>query len=235
MIRALLTMDDFSSRNTPAIVDYLGEKHIPVIMFAWGENVEKYHDEALYAVKKGITIGNHSYTHPHFSEISFEEGVKEIEKCESVLDELYKEAGVKREYRPFRFPYGDKGGENKNLLQKYLVEQGFDKVHDSIIPYPWWKENGLDTDIDTLWTYDFAEYNIRPESGFTMDDVFKKMHEMNPSSGAALFASDSYHILLFHAHDETEELAPKYYKQILDECLAKGIEFVAPKFIGNGC
>ena len=26
MIRALLTMDDFSTRNTPAIVDYLEEK-----------------------------------------------------------------------------------------------------------------------------------------------------------------------------------------------------------------
>ncbi|WP_175475153.1 polysaccharide deacetylase family protein [Butyrivibrio sp. ob235] len=45
MIRALLTMDDFSTRNTPAIVDYLEEKNIPVIMFAWGQNVEQYHDE----------------------------------------------------------------------------------------------------------------------------------------------------------------------------------------------
>ncbi len=230
MIKALLTMDDFSVKCTPAIVDYLEEKNIPVILFAWGQNVEQYHDEALYAVKKGILIGNHSYTHPHFSEISFDEGVKEIEKCESVLDELYKEAGVKREYRPFRFPYGDKGGENKELFQKYLAEHGFDKVDDTNISYPWWKENGLDRDIDTFWTYDFAEYNIRPDSGFTMDDVFNKMHDMNPAYGAALFAPDSYHILLFHSHDETEEMVPGYYKLVLDECLAKEVEFVAPKF-----
>ena len=230
MIRALLTMDDFSTRNTPAIVDYLEEKNIPVIMFAWGQNVEQYHEEALYAVKKGIIIGNHSYSHPHFSEISFDEGVKEIEKCESVLDELYKEAGIQRIFRPFRFPYGDKGGENKELLQKYLTEHGFNKVDDAIIPYLWWKENDLDKDIDTLWTFDFAEYNIRPGSGFTMDDVFKKMQDMNPSSGAALFAPDSYHILLFHSHDETEEMVSGYYKQFLDECLAKGVEFFAPEF-----
>lgn len=34
-------------------------------------------------------------------------------------------------------------------------------------------------DIDTLWTFDFAEYNIRPGSGFIIDDVFKKMHDLN--------------------------------------------------------
>lgn len=37
MIKALLTMDDLASRNTPAIVDYLEAKNIPVIMFAWGQ------------------------------------------------------------------------------------------------------------------------------------------------------------------------------------------------------
>ncbi|SDB59284.1 hypothetical protein SAMN02910263_03092 [Butyrivibrio sp. INlla16] len=90
------------------------------------------------------------------------------------MDELYKEAGVQRKYRPFRFPYGDKGGENKELLQKYLAQQGFDKVDDTNIPYSWWKESELDKDIDTLWTYDFAEYNIRPDSGFTMDECLMK-------------------------------------------------------------
>jgi peptidoglycan/xylan/chitin deacetylase (PgdA/CDA1 family) len=231
MIKALLTMDDVSTRNTPAIIDYLEEKNIPVIMFAWGQNIENFRGEAIYALKKGVIIGNHSYTHPHFSEISFEEGVKEIEKCESVLDKLYEEAGVKRIYRPFRFPYGDKGGDNKQKLQEYLSEHGFDKVDDRNIPYPWWKESGLDKDIDTLWTFDFAEYNIRPDSGFTIEDVFKRMNDTNPYSGAALFAPDSYHMLLLHAHDETEEMVPEYYKQILDECLSRGVEFVKPKFL----
>ena len=231
MIRALLTIDDFASKNTPAIVDYLESRKIPFIFFAWGQNVEQNHEEALYAVKKGVIIGNHSYSHPHFSEISFDEGVKEIEKCEKVLDDLYKEAGVTRTYRPFRFPYGDKGGENKEALQKYLAQKGFNKVDDRELIYPWWKENGLDKDIDTFWSFDFAEYNIRPGSGFTMDDVFKRMHDDNPGSGAALFAPDCYNMLLLHAHDETEEMAPGYYKDFVEECLAKGVEFVAPKFI----
>ncbi len=231
MTKALLTMDDFATKNIPAIVDYLEEKHIPVILFACGKNVEKHYDEAIYAIKKGIVVGNHSYSHPNFSHISIEDGIKEIKKCEEVLNKLYNDAGMPRRYRPFRFPYGDKGGDNKASLQKYLNEEGFDKVDDTAISYPWWKENGLDRDIDTFWTFDFAEYNIRPNSGFTLDDVFKRMYDQNPKSGAPLFAPDCYNMLLFHSHDETEEMVPEYYRIILDECLKNGIEFVEPKFM----
>ncbi len=231
MIRALLTIDDIASRNTPAIIDYLQDKQIPVLMFAWGENVERYHDEAIYALKNGAVIGNHSYTHPHFSEISFDQCVKEIEKCESVLDGLYSEAGVERRCRPFRFPYGDKGGDKKELLQKYLADHGFSKVDDTGITYPWWKAEGLDKDIDTFWTFDFMEYNIRPGSGFTLDNVFERMHNLNPQSGAALFEDDGCHLLLLHAHDETEELVPMYYSKILDELIAKEVVFEKPAFL----
>ena len=88
------------------------------------------------------------------------ECMEEIEKCEIVLERLYKDSGVERVFRPFRFPYGNKGGDNKNALQKYLKEKGFQKVDDTHITYPWWRENSLDTDIDTFWTFDFEEYKI---------------------------------------------------------------------------
>ena len=91
-----------------------------------------------------MIIGNHSYSHPAFSSLSTEECIEEIERCETVLSKLYLDAGVERKYRPFRFPYGDKGGINKNSLQRYLKEQGFHKVTYTQITYPWWKENSLD-------------------------------------------------------------------------------------------
>ena len=119
MNTALLTIDDFSSKNTPAIVDYLKEKGIKIIFFAEGRKVEQFYEEAKYALKNGMIVGNHSYSHPAFSSISVEEGIAEIEKCEKVLDKLYADCGVERIYRPFRFPYGDKGGANKEAYQKY--------------------------------------------------------------------------------------------------------------------
>lgn len=233
MIRALLTIDDIASKNTPAIVDYLNEKKIRAVMFAWGQNVERRWDEALYAVRGGMVVGNHSYTHPAFSELSYEEGVAEIERCEAVLDELYRAAGVERRFRPFRFPYGDKGGENRAALQAYLAEKGFDKVKDAEIPYPWWRENGLDRDVDTFWTFDFAEYNLRPGSDFTEADVWRRVHDENPRSGAPLLAEGGCHILLLHAHDETEAMLPGYYRRFIDCLLEKGVVFVEPEFIGK--
>ena len=231
MIRAVLTIDDISSDNTRAIVDYLCEKGIKPVMFAWGEMVEKHWDNAVNALKKGIIVGNHSYSHPAFSTLSAEEGIAEIEKCEKLLDKLYKAAGVERKFRPFRFPYGDKGGANKDSFQKYFSENGFDKLDDRAITYPWWKEMGLDKDIDTFWTFDFAEYNIRPGKDFTIDDVWKRVNDPAPASGSAILEDGGRHIILLHAHDETEELVPGYYKLFIDKLLEHGVEFIEPNFI----
>ena len=231
MVKAVLTIDDIASENTPAIIDYLKEKNIPVLMFAWGEKVEQFYDNAVYALQNGVIVGNHSYTHPFFSKISYEDGVKEIEKTEALLDKLYKDAGVERKYRPFRFPYGDKGGENKDILQKYLAENGFDKLDDRKLAYPWWKEKGLDKDIDTFWSFDFAEYNIRKDSGFTKEDVFKRMEMTSTKDSTALFEDGAYHFLLLHAHDETEELVPGYYRMFLDRLIERGVVFEKPEFM----
>ena len=231
MVKAILTIDDIASKNTPAIVDYLKEKNIPVIMFAWGEKVKEFYDNAVYALQNGIIVGNHSYSHPSFSKLSYEEGVEEIEKNEELLDKLYKDAGVERRYRPFRFPYGDKGGDNKDAFQRYLAEKKFDKVCDKQFPYAWWKERGLDKDIDTFWTFDFTEYMIRKGSGFTKEDVFKRMDDLEPENREALFKEGGYHLLLLHAHDETEELVPEYYKLFLDHLLEHGVVFEKPEFI----
>ena len=229
MIKALLTIDDIASKNTPQIVDYLVEKGITALMFAWGENIDSFPEEAEYALKNGMVVGNHSYTHPHFSELSYDECVAEIEKCEDALNRLYARAGVERKFRPFRFPYGDKGGENKEALQKYFAANGFDKVNDTRIPYKAWKDMGLDKDIDTFWTFDFMEYCIREGSGFTEEDVFKHIHFVN-EDGVGVLVDGGEHILLLHAHDETEELVPEYYKHFIDCLLENGVEFIKPEF-----
>ena len=230
MIKALLTIDDVSSKNTTAIVDYLCEKNITAIMFMVGEWAQKFPDELVYALKHGMIVGNHSYSHQFFSELSFEECKAEIDKNEEVLDRFYAEAGVERKYRPFRFPYGDKGGENKEKIQEYLAEKGFNKVKDTMLFYPRWKEMGLDKDIDTFWTFDFEEYKIRKGSGFTSEDVIKRIYGQNEEYGAPLLQDGNNHFLLIHAHDETEELAPGYFMTFIDELLKNGVEFVTPEF-----
>jgi peptidoglycan/xylan/chitin deacetylase (PgdA/CDA1 family) len=231
MINAVLTIDDIASKQTPTLVDYLVEKGIKVLMFAQGDRIEKYPENVIYALQHGMIVGNHSYSHPNFAEISFEEGIKEIEKTDALLDEIYKKAGVERKYRPFRFPYGSKGGENKEKYEQYFKENGYSKLDDRKIKYPWWKESGLDKDIDTLWTFDFAEYNIRPDSGFTMEDVFKRVHNSKPESGGYLLEEGSNHIILMHDHEETLAMVSDYYKIMIEHVLQYGVTFVDPEFI----
>ncbi len=230
MNTALLTIDDVSSQNTPTIVDYLKEKGIRAILFATGKNVERYYAQAQYALRNGMIIGNHSYSHPAFSSLSLEEGMEEIRRCERVLDQLYRDSGVERRYRPFRFPYGDKGGANKEGLQQFLRSEGFHKVEDGHISFPWWKELHMDTDVDTFWTFDFEEYRICSDPTFTAECVWKKMNDPEPQAGAALFAPEHRHILLLHAHDETDQALPGYYRLFLDHLLANGIQFDEPAF-----
>ena len=231
MNTVLLTIDDVPSRNTPAIVDELCARNITAIMFAVGMNVERFYDEAVYAVRKGMIVGNHSYSHAAFSAITLEEGIGEIEKCEAILERVYQDAGVERKHRPFRFPYGDKGGANKEALQRYLAQNGFDKVDDRHLPYDWWRENCLDRDIDTLWTFDFEEYRTQNDETFSRDSVWEKMNDANPKLGAALYGENQRHILLMHAFDETEAVWPGYCRELLDELQRRGVTFDPPAFI----
>ena len=231
MIKAVLTIDDIPSSDTESLVDYLNEKGIRALMFAWGEHAKANPGKVIYALQHGMIVGNHSYSHPAFEKLTYEECINEIERCEEVLDAIYAEAGVERRFKPFRFPYGNKGGDKKDRLEKYLAENGFSKLDDTNISYPWWKEYGLDKDIDTFWTFDFAEYQIRPDSGFTLDDVWKRVHDNNPPSGGALLEDGSFHIILMHDHDETREMVPEYYKLMIGHIMECGVTFVDPCFI----
>ena len=79
--------------------------------------------------------------------------------------------------------------------------------------------------------YDFTEYRIRQGSGYTIEDVWKRIRNPNPENGAALYMPESRHILLLHAHDETDELVPGYYRLLLDDLLNHGVQFVKPDFV----
>lgn len=92
----------------------------------------------------------------------------------------------------------DVASRNTPAIVDALAERGI-----RAIPYAWWRENGLDGDIDTFWTFDFAEYNIRPGSGFTLEDMWRRIDDRSPERGAAILEDGGRHIILLHAHDET--------------------------------
>lgn len=100
-----------------AILDTLQKYGVESTFFLTGQFTESYPYVAKRLVKDGHEIGNHSYSHPDFAEISREEIINEIKKCEEIIK---KNTG--ENCRPlFRPPYGSL---NANTL-KYIGEAGY--------------------------------------------------------------------------------------------------------------
>ena len=230
MSKAILTIDDVPSRNTPAVFDYLTARKIQPIYYAIGRNMEQYPQEILYLVRNGAIVGNHSYSHPHFSDLTYEECIGEIEKQEHMLDALHQYAGVARRYKLFRFPYIDKGGENKERLQAYLRANGFDRLDDERVLHADYRAKGWGSDIDASFTFDFAEYNVHHKEGVTFEDIIENVKK-NQNEGAALRTAETEQIMLLHAHDETEERVSGYYQTLVELAEQCGVAWVSPAFI----
>ena len=239
MTTAYLTIDDIPSKLTPSIVDFLNKKQIVPVMFSWCERINYYRQNAIYALKNGFLIQNHSLTHPHFSELSFEQAVEEIEKAEEILESLYKEAGVKRPFKLFRFPFGDGGGKNEDSLQQYLKEHGFTQLDQSNILPAEYEKAGIRQDqgslCDTKWTFDYAEWQVRPNSGFTVEDSISRANVRFgvpsadiPDCGAAPDGVKAEQLILIHDHEETEAMYKGYFETLIDALLMRGIQFAKP-------
>lgn len=231
MSKAYLTIDDISSELTKDFIDYVVGKGITPIMFAVGENLEKYFEEAVYALRKGAIVGNHTYSHRGFSQISFEECTEEIQKCEVLLNKVYEAAGMERKYKIFRFPYGDRGNETGERIQTYLKENNFCRIDDSAIYFDWYKEYKLNEGMDIFWTFDFEEYQLSWDNGYNYESIKQKINDKNPDNGGALLEEGSMHIVLIHDIPDCNRVMPDYYKTILDYVISLGVEFITPQFI----
>ena len=104
-----LTIDDSPSSSFRSNLDFLISHKIPAVFFCIGNRMESAWEDLIYAIQQGYPIGNHSYTHPHFSDLSLGAAKKEIQKTDALIEKLYKDAGQPDYDRLFRFPYGDKG------------------------------------------------------------------------------------------------------------------------------
>ncbi len=228
MSKIMLTVDDIPDCVTIPLLDYLLEQGIRPVMFTIGELAEENYDTLLYVLKKGIIVGNHSWTHPDFSTLSLEDCISEIEKTEKLLDKAYRDAGVERRYKLFRFPFLNKGGENKEKLQEYLRDHGFTKVDDRGVTAPEYIGGNNNNEIDTFCSYDIMEYMIRPGEK-TIEEIIDRLDSGTP--GQDIIGDEGEHLVLFHSHHETEAEAPGYYKTIIGHLLERGVEFTDLKML----
>ena len=99
--------------------------------FVTGGWVETFPDAARAIVRDGHEIGNHSLTHPFFSQIGLDGAAAELEETEKIIKAT---TGItSRPY--FRFPYGDSTPDTAGVV----ASEGYVAYHwsadDGSIPY----------------------------------------------------------------------------------------------------
>ena len=98
-----LTFDAaWGNEDTQTLIDILGKYNVTATFFVVGEWVDKYPESVLALSEAGHEIMNHSDDHAHFSSLSVDEIVANINSCSDKIETI---TGV----RPtlFRPPYGE--------------------------------------------------------------------------------------------------------------------------------
>jgi peptidoglycan/xylan/chitin deacetylase (PgdA/CDA1 family) len=83
-----LGFDDGPSNVTPDILDILKQYDVRASFFVIGRKVEANADIIRRMVAEGHDVGNHTWSHPHLSEISLEEALKQMHDCDAVLEKV---------------------------------------------------------------------------------------------------------------------------------------------------
>lgn len=158
-----ITLDGTWGANyTEEILQILQEHNVKITFFFAGYWLEKYPDLVRKIAAEGHEIGNHSYTHPHFNQLSKEKIREELESTSDLIEKLIGKRPVF-----FRPPFGEY---NNNVIRA-ANELGYQVIQWSIDSLDW-MEPGVDKIVQRV---------LQAESG----DIIL-MHNNAPETPAAL-------------------------------------------------
>lgn len=225
-----LTIDDGPDASFLDKLNFLNEKGIKAIWYCQGDQLVKYETEAIEAVKLGHIIGNHSYDHPFFSEISQQEGFDQIDQTHNLIQEVYRKAGTECEHLTFRFPYlitGDR------VFQQHLYDMGYRQ--------PWFKGSipkamasddfldgvGVGTNFDTRdWQVGKQDENGQLFDGDALINrlrlITSEWTEKHMSQGKE--EDSEYTVVLAHCFTDN-----KLFENMIETMLDGGMVFELPK------
>ena len=99
--------------------------HVPVTAFVNAVNVkDRRHAEALREWRTGgFTLGNHTWSHPHLSDLTIAQFESELTKDEPMLSKL----GAGTDWRWFRYPFLDEGKDAVQRIgaRRVLAKHGY--------------------------------------------------------------------------------------------------------------
>jgi peptidoglycan/xylan/chitin deacetylase (PgdA/CDA1 family) len=109
-----LTFDDGPSGNTPALLSALTQNGLRGTMFNQGQYAAANPSQVQAQVNAGMWVGNHSYTHPHLTQLGQSQIDSEISRAQQAIAATG--GGTPKLFRP---PYGETNSTVKAVEAKY--------------------------------------------------------------------------------------------------------------------
>ncbi|SEB31889.1 Polysaccharide deacetylase [Amycolatopsis tolypomycina] len=114
-----LTFDDGpSNSSTPALLTALRQNGLRATMFNVGQNAAANAAQVRAQTSAGMWVGNHSYTHPHLTQLSQGQVDSEISRTQQAIA-----AGGGGTPRLFRPPYGETNATVQSVASRYGLRQ----------------------------------------------------------------------------------------------------------------
>lgn len=158
-----LTFDDGpSGDSTPALLDALRQSGLRATMFNEGQRAANFPAQIQAQAGAGMWIGNHSYTHPHLTQLSESRIDSEISRTQQAIANAG--GGTPRLFRP---PYGETNSTVRAVESRY----GLTEILWDVDSQDW---NGASTDA------------IVQAAGRLTDGQVILMHEWSANSRAAI-------------------------------------------------
>lgn len=195
-----ITLDDFNWFDTPkmtaearnsSLLDALRAHSTQAAMFVAGKYVDNEKGQKLLDAwdREGHVIGNHSYSHLEYNEVSFEKFSQDILKGEAVLKKH------PRFKKLFRFPYLKEGNtaEKREAIRRFLKEHGYRNGHVTIDASDWYVDGRL---RDRLKKNPSAD--VRPYRDYYLNHIWERSLYYDDLSRKVLNRSVKHTLLLHH-------------------------------------
>ncbi|MCL1998154.1 MAG: polysaccharide deacetylase family protein [Turicibacter sp.] len=150
-----LTFDDGPSTHTSSILDLLEEYNARATFFLLGDRVRSRPNTVRRIYALGNEIGNHSWSHTRFTEITFDEIVRELEMTGTAISELV-------DYQPIlaRPPFGS----TNQVVKDAFAEAGYAVIMWSLDTLDWKYR-------DSDWIYNIIMDEVRDGSIILLHDL----------------------------------------------------------------
>jgi peptidoglycan/xylan/chitin deacetylase (PgdA/CDA1 family) len=181
--------------------------HVPAIGFVNGIGTEQ-HPETLRVLPKwrtsGFLLGNHTWRHPHLSEITISQFENELMKGDPLLSRL----GDGSDWRWFRYPFLDEGKDEaqRAAARRVLAKHGY-RVADVTTSFSDW-----------AFTPAWARCNARGDKAGAAElermylGAVKESISLARATAHALYGRDIPYVLLMHVSAMSAHMMPRVIK-----------------------